>query len=252
VLTIAINGITGRMGQQICHQIKQHSNLYRLSSVHDIQASSSDYVINNLTAQLAEVVIDFSTPLASLAILKRCVELKLPLVIGTTGFTQEQMEQIHQAAKVIPLLFSPNMSLSVTVLSKICHLVAKSLPHAEVEIIESHHRYKKDAPSGTALRLGESVASARGVDLAKVASWSRDRVSEDIRPSEQIGFSVVRGGDIVGRHQVEFILDGEILSLNSDITNRASFAQGALQASLFLIQQSVGLYNMEDVLQLHL
>ena len=169
-------------------------------------------------------------------------------MIGTTGYNSTQLSSISSAAKQIPILLSPNTSLSVNVLFKVSQMVAKLLSDFEVEIVESHHRYKKDAPSGTALRLGQAIASARGHDFNAVANFNRTGSENKVRPQEEIGFSVVRGGDIVGKHVTSFISDGEELSLTSEITNRRSFAMGALLAAKFISSCKPGLFNMDHAL----
>ncbi len=209
-----------------------------------------DLIDEELYDKEVKVVIDFSSPNGCVDAINWCLENNTPLVIGTTGLSDDQKKFINKASKIIPIVFAPNMSLSVNVLFAISNLVAKYLPHAEVEIIEAHHRYKKDAPSGTALGIGEAIASGRGQDLAEVAKFGRERHAEDIRNQSDIGFSVIRGGDIVGQHTAMFILDGEELSLSSNITNRKSFASGAILAARFLVEQSEAkLYTMQDVLK---
>ena len=184
-----------------------------------------------------------------MATLNACLEYKIPLVVGATGFTQLQKDLITAASKNIPILMSSNMSLSVNLLFKLTAITAKKLSNFEAEIIEMHHRYKKDAPSGTAISLGEEIAKARGIDFKEHANFTRHGTDETRNPQD-IGFCAVRGGDIVGKHDVMFINDGEILTLSSEINNRSSFASGALIAGAFLVNQKAGLYNMFDVLDL--
>lgn len=253
-LNIAINGAQGRMGQEIIHLIKQYPAKYQLKLAKINSASLDDQMHSVYTNQFPSqvnfsVMIDFSTPAATIKAINWCMEQNIGLVIGTTGFDSEQLALIKQASLLIPIVFSPNMSLSVNLLFKLVGEVAKYLPSYEAEIIESHHRYKKDAPSGTALRLGQAIALARGVGFQENACFDRSGISEQIRPVNQIGFSVIRGGDIIGKHSVEFISDGEVLRLESEITNRQSFANGALLAAKFVAQiNKTGLYSMSEVL----
>lgn len=252
MLYIGINGASGRMGQEIIRLIQADDTNYAL----EFAKSSNCIIQQNITyvdhfplgVSKTNVVIDFSMPNACLETLEWCVQNKIPLVIGTTGFTEEQIKLIKSASVVIPVLFSPNMSLSVNVLFNIAKQVAKYLPSAEVEIIESHHRNKKDAPSGTALRIGEAVADGRGVKFNDVAVFERSRISDRARDPAEIGFAVIRGGDIVGKHTASFIIDGEELNLTSEITNRKSFAAGALLAAKFLSGKQIGFYSMTDAL----
>lgn len=253
MLTVAINGLSGRVGQELVKVIDAYSQLYQLTefqsrSINDGGERQFDLAL--VSSENTQVVVDFSAPDLCEQVLNTCIKNNLPLVIGTTGFDSVQLQQIEAAARQIPVLLSPNMSLSVNVLFKVCQMVAARLCKAEVEITESHHRYKRDAPSGTAIRLGEAIAAGRGHDFEKVACYNRYGKHNATRSPEEIGFSVIRGGDIVGRHSVEFIYDGEILNLTSEITNRGSFASGALQAAEFLVKQPAGFYTMEDVLGL--
>lgn len=237
VLKIAINGINGKMGLEIVKLINQDNELELF-----------EFNAGNLAV---DVVIDFSSPIGCMEALNWCVIHKIPLVIGTTGLSIEQKTIIGNTANTIPIVLSPNMSLSVNIMFAISQLVAKYLPNAEVEIIEAHHRYKKDSPSGTAIGIGEAVASGRNQRLLDVAKFGRERQSGETRGNQEIGFAVVRGGDIVGKHTAMFILDGEELNITSNITDRKSFAFGAVLAAKFVVNQNQAmLYTMQDVLSL--
>ena len=258
MLSIGFNGASGRMGQEIIARILAQRDIYSLNfakvSIAEVQDLSQlnlgmSYVNQLPENNLPDVVIDFSTPSSTLELINWCLLTKTPLVIGTTGFSEIQKEVIQKAASHIPIVLSPNMSLSVNVLFHLVATAAKSLAKAEVEITESHHRNKKDSPSGTALRLGEAVADARQQDFTQVAKFNRARV-ENVRKPDEIGFSVIRGGDVVGKHTVSFLCDGEELNLTSEITNRKSFADGSLSAARFIVTQSPSLYDMSDVLGL--
>ena len=252
MLKVGLHGASGRMGQEIADIMKSAPERYALSftkvSEKDLQDKTRHYTVFPETTT-AQVVIDFTIPEASMELLTWCLKQKIALVIGTTGFNPEQLAKITAAAEEIPILMSPNMSLSVNALFKLVETATRYLPQAEVEIIESHHRQKKDAPSGTGLRLGEAVAVARGQKLSEVAVFGRHGV-DNLRKPDEIGFAVVRGGDIVGKHTVSFILNGEELNLTSEITNRKSFAEGALVAAEYVIRQPAGFYTMNDVLGL--
>ncbi|MDD3267307.1 MAG: 4-hydroxy-tetrahydrodipicolinate reductase [Burkholderiales bacterium] len=251
-LNVGINGASGRMGHEILKIILNNPSLYDLSfakssSVLDMVNFVADFPVN---AENIDAVIDFSTPDATIKTVHWCVENKIPLVIGTTGFSKMELDFIEDSAKIIPILISPNMSLSVNVLFAVAKKLGASLPTAEIEICEAHHRNKKDAPSGTAIKIGEYIANGRGQDFEDVAVYHRDRISENIRNPKEIGFSVMRAGDVIGKHSTFFFMNGEELSITSEITNRASFAEGALLAAKFITNQGSGLYSMLDALSL--
>lgn len=251
MLKIAINGASGRMGQEILKIIQEDADKYQLSFAKvrvGCGGNAIAYVHQLPETTNANVVIDFSVPSASLETLQWCVKHKIAIVIGTTGFTENDLREIKEAALNIPVLLSYNTNLSVNVLFKVSQLVAKALKDSEVEIIEYHHRFKKDAPSGTALHLGHAIAKSRGLNFDEVAKFDRTGNDNLTRNPDEIGFAVVRGGDIVGKHTVMFIKDGEELSLTSQISNRKSFASGALSAARYLSHKSPGFYSMEDVL----
>ncbi len=258
MLNITLVGASGRMGMQIVSQIASKPHYYHLSNAIVRNASTINKEILQLTSIVIEdiqistpsdVVIDFSNPSASMLSLTYCVEYKIPLVIGATGFSAKDKLLIEQASKHIAIFMTSNFSLSVNVLFNLTKTVASSLINFEAEIIERHHRYKKDAPSGTALTLGEIIAASRNIDFVSHAKFTRYG-NDEKRDSNDIGFAVVRGGDIVGQHDVSFINDNETLTLSSSITNRACFAHGALIAAAFIINKEPGIYNMSDVLKL--
>lgn len=253
MLAVALNGAHGRMGQEILALIHAAQDEYQLSFAKSQDLVRAEPFIRSTwpLENSAQVIIDFSAPESCMETVDWCLENNIPLVIGTTGFSELQLQQIRAAALQIPVLLSPNMSLSVNIMFKVAALVAKSLASAEVEIIESHHRYKKDAPSGTAIGLGKAIAEARGVEFAQVATFERYGVANQTRRPEEIGFAVVRGGDVIGKHTALFLTEGEELSLTSEITNRKSFAAGALLAAKYLVSQPAGFYSMYDVLGLN-
>ncbi len=198
----------------------------------------------------AHVLIDFTRPEPSLIYLEACRLAGVGMVIGTTGFTPAQREVIKIAAQDIPVVFAPNMSVGVTLLINLVQSAAKVLATGyDIEIIEAHHRHKVDAPSGTALRLGEAAAAALGHDLSSCAIYGREGVTGERDPST-IGFATVRGGDIVGDHTVLFAGIGERVELTHKASSRGTFALGALRAAKFLANKKSGLYDMQDVLGL--
>ena len=198
----------------------------------------------------ATVAIDFTLPDATASNLRACVVTGCPLVIGTTGHDDSTRTEIEQAARDIPLLVAANMSLGVNLLLKLAELAAQTLDESyDIEIFEAHHRNKKDAPSGTALALGSAVARGREVSLTDAAEFARQGQTGARRPGA-IGFSVLRGGDVVGDHTVTFAGIGERIELTHRASDRMTFARGALRAAQWLAGRAPGLYSMQDVLGL--
>ena len=197
-----------------------------------------------------DVLIDFTAPSASLAHLALCVSHGKSMVIGTTGFDGPQTQVIAEAARVIPVLFSPNMSVGVNLCFRLLQTAASVLgDDVDIEIVEAHHRFKKDSPSGTALKMGEVVADALGRDLGEVAVYGREGLGSE-RDPRTIGFSTIRGGDIVGDHTVIFAAAGERVEITHKASSRLTFARGAVKASRWLAGKPAGLYTMMDVLGL--
>jgi 4-hydroxy-tetrahydrodipicolinate reductase len=200
--------------------------------------------------QGADVLVDFTRPGATMEYLAACRETGARLVIGTTGFSAQQKQAIADAACDIAIVFAPNMSVGVTLLINLVQSAAKVLAEGyDIEIIEAHHRHKVDAPSGTALRLGEAAASALGRNLSECAVYGREGVTGE-RDARTIGFATVRGGDVVGDHTVLFAGTGERVELTHKASSRATFALGALRAAKFLAGRQSGLFDMQDVLGL--
>ena len=198
----------------------------------------------------AQVLIDFTRPEGTLAHLKVCRELGVSAVIGTTGFSEAQKAEIGVAARDIAIVMAPNMSVGVNVTLKLLEMAARALATGyDIEIIEAHHRHKVDAPSGTALKMGEVVAQALGRDLRQCAVYSREGVTGEREPST-IGFASIRGGDIVGDHTVLFAGTGERIEITHKAASRATYAQGSLRAVRFLAGRKSGLFDMFDVLGL--
>ena len=209
-------------------------------------------IVSDLRQGLAnsQVLIDFTRPEGTLAHLAVCRELGVKAVIGTTGFSDAQKAQIAEYAKDIAIMLAPNMSVGVNVTFKLLEMAAKALSTGyDIEIIEAHHRHKVDAPSGTALKMGEVIAQAIGRDLESCAVYAREGVTGERDPST-IGFSTIRGGDIVGDHTVLFAGTGERIEITHKSSSRATYAQGSLRAVRFLAGKKSGLYDMFDVLGL--
>ena len=265
VTNICIAGANGRMGRALIEAVLSAQDLTLTGALEQqghpmLGRNPGDWVGQScaitITDQVAEalsrntVLIDFTRPEGTLAHLAACQRAKCGMVIGTTGFNDEQKKLIQEASAHIPIVFAPNMSMGVNVTLALLELAARVLqPGFDVEITEAHHRHKVDAPSGTALRMGEAVAQARGQKLADVAVYGREGVTGERDPNT-IGFATVRGGDVVGDHTVAFLGLGERVEITHKASSRATFALGALQAARFIAQRSAGLYDMRDVLGL--
>ncbi|MFH0796835.1 MAG: 4-hydroxy-tetrahydrodipicolinate reductase [Candidatus Omnitrophota bacterium] len=255
MVRIVVAGAAGRMGQTIINTLPEfpelslvgtverpdHPNLNR-ESVPGIPISSD--VEKSLEA--GDVLIDFTTPSGTLRNLKVCLKLRKGIVIGTTGFKQEELAEIKTAGEKIPILLSPNMSLGVNLLFHLTEETAKNLPDYEVEIVETHHNQKADAPSGTALNLAEIVAKAREQNLTETAVYGRHGRAGP-RKNSEIGIHAIRTGDVVGEHTVIFGTTGERLELTHKAGSRQAFARGALKAALFVSQKKSGFYTMHDL-----
>ena len=262
---IAIAGASGRMGQMLVEAVRSADDCTLTGALdlasspaigHDAGAYAGQTSGVAITADLhaglqhSQVLIDFTRPEGTMAHLQVCRELGVGLVIGTTGFSQAQKAEIAEAAKHIPIMMAPNMSVGVNVTLKLLEMAAKALATGyDIEIIEAHHRHKVDAPSGTALKMGEVIASALGRDLKDCAVYAREGVTSERDPSS-IGFATIRGGDIVGDHTVLFAGTGERIEISHKSSSRATYAQGSLRAVRFLAGQKSGLFDMFDVLGL--
>ena len=240
---IAINGSKGKMGEALFEAINSTSH-----SEFGAGFDKGDNLIDSISN--FEVLIDFSRPEASLSALSVCKSSSKAMVIGTTGFADSELELIEQASKEIPIVFAPNMSIGVNLTLKILETSAKVIgPDSSIEIIEAHHRYKVDSPSGTALKMGEVVANALGRNLSECAVYGREGIEEP-RDMNTIGFSSIRGGDVVGEHTVAFFMDGERVEITHKASSRMIYANGAVRAANWLSDKPSGLYSMQDVLEL--
>lgn len=264
-LNVAIAGSSGRMGRALLEAVIQapdmrlHGALERAGSPYLgkdagelVGTSCGLAVTDDLEAALkgCDALIDFTRPEATLHHLSLCRRHGVKLVIGTTGFDGAQKQAIADAARDVGIVFAPNMSVGVNLSFKLLEIAAKVLNEGfDIEIVEAHHRHKVDAPSGTALRMGEVVAEALGRDLAECAVYGREGVMGERNPST-IGFATVRGGDIVGDHTVLFAGTGERVEITHKASSRATFALGALRAARFLAGHANGLFDMQDVLGL--
>ncbi|MGE8296418.1 MAG: 4-hydroxy-tetrahydrodipicolinate reductase [Pseudomonas sp.] len=263
---IAVMGAAGRMGKTLIEAVSQAEGA-TLSAAIDradsslIGADAGELVglgrigvtlVGDLAAVVDDfdVLIDFTHPSVTLKNLEVCRQAGKAMVIGTTGFTPEEKQQLSEAARQIPIVFAANFSVGVNLCLKLLDTAARVLgDDVDIEIIEAHHRHKVDAPSGTALRMGEVVAEALGRDLQKVAVYGREGQT-GARERETIGFATVRAGDVVGDHTVLFAADGERVEITHKASSRMTFAKGAVRSALWLQQRSPALYDMQDVLGL--
>ena len=264
-IRVAIAGASGRMGQMLIEAVRASGDCQLAGALDraDSPALGQDagafagwasgvpvQAALDAGLQNAQVLIDFTRPEATLAHLAACRRLGVALVIGTTGFTDAQKADIAAAAQDIAIVMAPNMSVGVNVTFKLLEMAAKALSTGyDIEIIEAHHRHKVDAPSGTALKMGEGIAESLGRDLKDCAVYERYGQTGERDPST-IGFATIRGGDIVGDHTVLFAGTGERIEISHKSSSRAGYAQGSLRAARFLADKRRGLFDMFDVLGL--
>ncbi|MBV6288682.1 4-hydroxy-tetrahydrodipicolinate reductase [Pseudomonas aegrilactucae] len=263
---IAVMGAAGRMGKALIEAVHQASGAGLTAAVHRADSSlvgadagelaglgrigvplsgDLDRVVDEF-----DVLIDFTHPSVTLKNLAFCRKAGKAMIIGTTGFSVEEKQLLVEAGKDIPIVFAANFSVGVNLSLKLLDMAARVLgDEVDVEIIEAHHRHKVDAPSGTALRMGEVVANALGRDLQKVAVYGREGQT-GARDRQTIGFATVRAGDVVGDHTVLFAAEGERLEITHKASSRMTFAKGAVRAALWLDGREPGLYDMQDVLDL--
>ena len=262
---VCVAGASGRMGQMLIEAVGRSGDCVLAGALdipsspavgQDAGAFAGQPTGVTITADLAQglansqVLIDFTRPEGTMAHLRECVRQGVHLVIGTTGFSDEQKAEIAEAATHIAIVMAPNMSVGVNVTLKLLEMAAKALSTGyDIEIIEAHHRHKVDAPSGTALKMGEVIAEAIGRDLKECAVYERYGHTGERDPTT-IGFSTIRGGDIVGDHTVLFAGIGERIEVTHKSSSRATYAQGSLRAVRFLSTQERGLFDMFDVLGL--
>ncbi|MGH8689287.1 MAG: 4-hydroxy-tetrahydrodipicolinate reductase [Burkholderiales bacterium] len=256
-MNVAIAGAGGRMGRTLIDAVLADDELRLAVALEAAGSPALGQAVGGVTIGAAldalgaaEVLVDFTRPEGTLTHLDACLRLGKAVVIGTTGFSEPQRARIGEAARRLPIVLSPNFAIGVNVVFRLAQTAAKALGDAyDVEIVEAHHRHKVDAPSGTALKLGELVAAALGRDLGKVATHGRSGETGE-RPAKAIGFHAIRGGDIVGEHTVIFAGQGERVEVAVRSQSRMTYAAGALRAAKWLRGRGPGLYDMFDVLGL--
>jgi len=266
MIKVGITGASGRMGRALIEAVNEAGDLQLAAAIERpgsaaLGADAGELagvgplgvtVVDDLAAVIdgLDVLIDFTRPEVTLANLARCRAAGTRIVIGTTGFDAAGKQAIAEAARDIGVVFAPNMSVGVNLCFKLLDLAARIMGNeVDIEIIEAHHRHKVDAPSGTALRMGEVVAAALGRDLDKVAVYGRQGQTGE-RPRDAIGFETIRAGDIVGEHTVMFADIGERVEITHKASSRMTFARGAARAAAWLMDQPAGQYDMQDVLGL--
>jgi 4-hydroxy-tetrahydrodipicolinate reductase len=266
-IKIAIAGASGKMGRVLIDTVLNADNtelVAALDQIHSPMVGSDAGQFMGITtgvkisydnlealeAAKPDFLIDFTRPEATMKFLPICQDLGIKMIIGTTGLSPEQYKELKQASKSLAMVFAPNMSIGVNATFKILELAAKILNYGyDIEIIEAHHKHKVDAPSGTALRMGEIIANQLDNNLEDIAVFAREGHTGP-RENGTIGFSTVRGGDIVGDHTVLFAGSGERIEISHKSSSRQSYAQGAIRAAWFLEKKKNGIFDMQDVLNL--
>jgi len=262
---VAILGCSGRMGRNLIQAAHEHESIELVGGSVRTGSSFVDFDLGELAgigaigmktatalSQLsqADVFIDFTSIETTLENITWCQQHHQALVIGTTGFTDEQVKVIEKAGESIPLVLAPNTSVGVNLMFKLLEVTAKAIgDYTDIEIFEAHHRFKKDAPSGTAVKMGQVIADTLGRDLNKCAVYGREGITEE-RDRETIGFATVRAGDIVGEHTAYFADLGERIEITHKASSRMTFALGAMRAAFWISNADNGFYDMQDVLGL--
>lgn len=246
-MNIIIHGCNGRMGKELAQAIKETPNVETIGGIDKDDTGDNTFPVytnfNNIT-QKPDVIIDFSIPAATMKLLEYTSANQIPTVIATTGFSEEELSQIQEYSKIIPIFRSANMSYEVSLMSRLVAEISKLLPNSDVEIVETHHRNKIDAPSGTALMLADAINKAN--DNKYDYEYNRHSKREK-RPTNEIGIHSLRGGTEVGTHSVIFFGNNESLEIKHTCTSRKAFAFGAIKAAQFLSMKEPGLYNMNDI-----
>lgn len=247
MIKVLINGCNGKMGQEVAKAIERNDNFQTVCGVDRLDTGDNNFPVYTDTSKIAEepdVIIDFSIPVSTFNILKYAQAKKIPIVIATTGFTDEDLERIKEYSKEFPIFLSSNMSFEVNLMNHIVAEVAKYLKNSDIEIVETHHNRKVDAPSGTALTLANTINEALGNEMHY--EYNRHAKREKRNPKE-IGIHSIRGGNVVGKHTVMFFSETESFEITHNAQSRGVFADGALRAAEYLVVQENGLYNMNNI-----
>lgn len=248
MIKVLINGCNGKMGQEVKKSLEQTDDFLLIGGFDKENTNSFDFPVYTSFEQIKEkpdIIIDFSVPISTLNILKYAKLNNVPIVIATTGFSQDEENIIKDYSKNIPIFKSANMSFDINLMCKISQIVAKSLSDTDIEIIEIHHNQKIDSPSGTAILLANKINEA--LDNSLVYEFDRHQKKQK-RSKNEIGFSSIRGGNIVGEHTIQFFGENETFEITHKSYSRSVFAKGAIKAARFLVNQKTGFYTMDDLL----
>ena len=248
MIRVLINGCNGKMGQEVIKAIQNNEKFTVLNGVDKDENKSYIFPVYtdiNSIKEKPDVIIDFSVPVATMKILKYAMNNKIPIVIATTGLSEEEKKKIKESSKTIPIFQSANMSYDVNLMKKIVAEVAKKLNETDIEIVETHHNRKIDAPSGTALLLADSINEA--LNYSKEYNFNRFQNREK-RKKGEIGFSSIRGGNIVGEHTVYFFGENESFEITHKAYSRGVFAEGALKGAEYIANKENGYYSMDDLI----
>lgn len=249
MINVLVNGCNGKMGQEVVNQIEQSSDFLVLAGFDKEDLGNTSFPVYNSLSSITvkpDVIIDFSVPVATLNILEYAKTSSIPVVIATTGLSDQQIKTVEEYSKSIPIFKSANMSYDINLMAKILSQIAPILKDSDIEIIETHHNRKVDAPSGTALLLADTINKS----LENSMEYNFDRFSSrEKRKPNEIGFSSIRGGNIVGEHTVKFYSPYETFEISHTSYSRSVFAEGALKAAKFIINKPAGLYSMDDLLK---
>lgn len=247
MIKVLINGCNGRMGQEVINAVLRNDKFETICGFDRLDTGDNNFPVytdTKLIKETPDVIIDFSIPVATFKILDYAISKKIPVVIATTGFTDEELVKIKEYSKQIPIFRSANMSFEISLMSHIVSEIAKYLPKSDIEIIETHHNRKVDAPSGTALVLADKINET--LNNEKYYEFNRHDKREKRNPKE-IGIHSIRGGNIVGEHTVSFFTETECFKLTHTAQSRGVFADGSLKAAEFLVVQDPGFYNMDNI-----
>lgn len=249
MIKVLINGCNGKMGQELAKAIEKNDNFKTICGIDRIDTGDNKFSVYTDITKIAEepdVIIDFSVPVSTFNVLQYAAEKHIPIVICTTGFLKEELEKIEELSKQVPIFRSSNMSYEINLMSKLVAQITIYLKDSDIEIVETHHNRKVDAPSGTALLLADSINN----ELNNEMHYEYDRhVKREKRDKKEIGIHSIRGGNIVGTHTVTFFSENETFEITHTATSRGVFAEGALKAAEYLVLQDNGLYNMNDLIK---
>lgn len=249
MIKVLLNGANGRMGSEVIDAISKTDGMQIICGFDREETNQNGFPVYNSIENIKEkvdVIIDFSVPVATFEILKYARNNKTPIVIATTGFNKEQLSEIEEISKEIPVFRSSNMSLDINLMASLIQKVAEILTDADIEIVETHHNRKVDSPSGTAILLADAINEV----LENKKDYAFDRMQKrEKRNKNEIGFSSIRGGNVVGEHEVKFFGENETLEIKHISYSRQVFAKGAIDAAKFIVAQQSGLYDMKDLVK---